>query len=373
MKKNIGMSLLAAAVVLLSSCSQQKLTINGEAVQLEEPGIYAKMATNYGDILLELHEDKAPITVANFVALAEGKDTLPGLKAEYAGKPYYDGITFHRVIPNFMIQGGDPTGTGMGDPGYKFPDETDNGLSHKKGALSMANSGPNTNGSQFFITVAETKHLDGRHTVFGEVLQGQKVADSISRAETAAGDKPVNPITINTLEIIRQGKEAQDFAAASIFREKLTALEKAAEERAKEALKALEKYTAGAEQTASGLYYKVMEEGDGPKPEAGQKVKVHYAGYLPSGKMFDTSIKALAEENELYDARREPYDPFTLPVGPKARVIPGWIEGLQLMNVGDKYQLIIPPQLGYGDREIPGLIPANSWLIFDVEMVALAD
>jgi peptidyl-prolyl cis-trans isomerase A (cyclophilin A) len=156
---------------------------------------FALFDTTEGKFKIKLFDDKAPKTVENFVSLADGTKT---------GKPFYDGLVFHRVIPNFMIQGGCPQGTGTGGPGYKFADEFHPSLRHsKKGILSMANSGPNTNGSQFFITVAETSWLDDKHTVFGEVVEGYDVVEKISKAPKKAGDRPSKDVTINSVTIER--------------------------------------------------------------------------------------------------------------------------------------------------------------------------
>ena len=156
---------------------------------------YANFDTTEGTFKIKLFPDKAPKTVENFISLAEGGKT---------GKPFYDGLVFHRVIPNFMIQGGCPEGTGRGGPGYKFADEFNRDLRHSKpGVLSMANSGPNTNGSQFFITVAETSWLDDKHTVFGEVVEGYDVVEKISKAPRGAQDRPSQEIKINSVKIER--------------------------------------------------------------------------------------------------------------------------------------------------------------------------
>ena len=340
----------------LTSCnSQDNVTVNGEEVTLED-GIYAKIATPKGDILLELYYEQTPMTVANFVGLAEG--SIPNdIKGE--GEPYYDGLKFHRVIDDFMIQGGDPAGNGSGGPGYQFPDEIVEGLRHDgPGVLSMANAGPGTNGSQFFITHKETPWLNGKHTVFGQVINGQDVVDQIAKGDA-----------MEKVTIIREGKAARKFDAPEVFEEKQEELKAEVERKAKEAEDRLAMLKEQSEITASGLYYQVLNEGEGPKPEAGQTVMVHYAGYLPDGTLFDSSIKSVAEKYGKYDARREPYAPFEVQVGPGARVIEGWKEAISMMKVGDKYKLIIPPELGYGARGAGGVIPPNSWLIFDVEMV----
>ena len=163
----------AVAAITLSSCGGNKVTVNDETITLED-GIYAKLETSMGDILIDFHEDLVPMTAANFIALAEGNH--PEVAEKYEGKLYYNGTLFHRVIKNFMIQGGDPDGTGSGGPGYAFPQEINEELRHDKaGVVSMANAGPGTNGSQFFITHNPTPHLDGGYNIFAQVLSGQEV------------------------------------------------------------------------------------------------------------------------------------------------------------------------------------------------------
>jgi peptidyl-prolyl cis-trans isomerase A (cyclophilin A) len=168
-------------------------------------GTYAIFETSQGNIVIKLMEKEAPKTVENFVGLAEGTKEFTNEKTGKKEKrPFYDGLVFHRVIPNFMIQGGCPHGSGMGGPGYKFADEFHPSLKHSKpGKLSMANSGPNTNGSQFFVTVAPTPHLDNRHTIFGEVVEGQDVANKISAVPRDRSDRPNTPVTINHVKIER--------------------------------------------------------------------------------------------------------------------------------------------------------------------------
>ncbi|MCM5662748.1 peptidylprolyl isomerase [Galbibacter mesophilus] len=306
-----------------------------------ENGIYAKFNTSKGEILVKLTHDKTPGTVGNFVALAEGK-MENSVKPQ--GKPYYDGLSFHRVINDFMIQGGCPLGTGTGDAGYKFDDEFDASLRHNRpGVLSMANAGPGTNGSQFFITHVETPWLDDKHTVFGFVESGQDVVDAI-----AQGDK------IETLEIVRVGDEAENWNAIEAFRTFEGEREKRiAEEKAK-AEAALEKLAAGFDKTESGLRYKMIQKGNGAKAEKGKTVSVHYKGQLENGQVFDSSYQ-----------RNQPID-FTLGAG---QVISGWDEGISLLHVGDKARFVIPAHLGYGARGAGGVIPPNATLIFDVELV----
>ncbi len=181
-----------------------------EGTELQD-GLYAEMKTSMGTMLIELEYEKTPMTVTNFVGLAEGniKNSAKG-----PGEPYYDGLVFHRVIKDFMIQGGDPQGSGAGGPGYRFPDEIDPSLKHTgPGILSMANAGPGTNGSQFFITHKATPWLDGRHTVFGKVVEGMDVLDKIANVPTGPGDRPAQPITIEKVTIKRVGEKAENFKA----------------------------------------------------------------------------------------------------------------------------------------------------------------
>jgi FKBP-type peptidyl-prolyl cis-trans isomerase len=304
-------------------------------------GLYAKFKTDKGDILAELEYKKTPGTVGNFVALTEGNMEN---KAKPQGTPYYDGLKFHRVIPDFMIQGGDPQGTGAGGPGYQFADEFHPDLKHDKpGVLSMANAGPNTNGSQFFITHVPTPWLDNKHTVFGHVVEGQDVVDSITQ-----GDE------IKSIEIISVGEDAKKFHAIEAFRTFEGEREKRkAEEKAKKE-KELDELADGFDKTESGLRYKIIQKGNGKKAEKGKTVSVHYKGMLSDGQVFDSSYQ-----------RKKPID-FTLGVG---QVIPGWDEGIGLLKVGDKARLVIPSDLAYGSRGAGGVIPPDANLIFDVELI----
>lgn len=305
-------------------------------------GIYAKFKTNKGDILVRLTYDKTPATVGNFVALAEGKQKN---SRKAVGEPYYDGLKFHRVIPDFMIQGGCPLGTGTGDAGYKFDDEIHPELKHNRaGILSMANAGPNTNGSQFFITHVPTPWLDGKHAVFGEVVEGQSVVDSI-----AQGDK------MEKVEIIRVGEEAQNWDAVQAFETFKAEKEKRIAEAKRKAEEVLAPETQGFSKTESGLFYKITQKGNGRKATAGKKVSVHYTGMLLDKTVFDSSYK-----------RNQPLT-FTVGVG---QVIEGWDEGILLLEVGDKARLVIPSDLAYGSRGAGGVIPPNAPLIFDVELVS---
>ncbi|MGJ8666501.1 MAG: peptidylprolyl isomerase [Patiriisocius sp.] len=305
-----------------------------------QDGIYAKITTEKGEILGQLTYKKTPGTVANFVALAEGN--LEN-KAKPQGTKYYDGLTFHRVIPNFMIQGGDPAGTGAGGPGYKFDDEFHPDLKHDKpGVFSMANAGPGTNGSQFFITHVPTDWLDNKHTVFGYVVEGQDVVDSVAQGDTMK------------VEIIRVGADAEAFNAVETFR-KFTGAKAEREAAAKKAQEnAMKDLTAGFDKTDSGLHYKIIQKGDGAKPTSGQTVAVHYKGMLPDGTTFDSSYKR--------------GNPIEFPVG-MGHVIAGWDEGILMLNKGDKARFVIPSDLGYGAQGAGGVIPPNATLVFDVELM----
>jgi len=306
-----------------------------------QDGIYAKFNTSKGEILVKLTHDKTPGTAGNFVALAEGKQQNTAKKA---GEPYYNGLKFHRVIPDFMIQGGCPQGSGSGDAGYKFDDEFHPELTHSgPGVLSMANRGPGTNGSQFFITHIATPWLDNKHTVFGHVESGQDIVNMV-----AQGDE------IESLEIVRVGDEAENWNALAAFETfKNSGEARLAEERARQAAE-LDKVAAGFDATESGLRYKIIQKGSGDKAESGKNVSVHYEGSLLSGQVFDSSYK-----------RNEPIG-FQLGVG---QVIKGWDEGISLLQVGDKARFVIPSDLAYGSAGAGGVIPPDATLIFDVELM----
>ena len=353
MKKILSIS-VAVLLISLGSCANNKYGKEVKKLNLED-GIYANINTDKGDILIQLEYEKTPMTVANFVGLAEGN--FKNGSHEFT-TPFYDGLKFHRVIANFMIQGGDPKGNGSGDPGYKFADEFDESLVHDKaGILSMANSGPATNGSQFFITHGPTPHLNNKHTVFGHVIKGQNVVDSI------AGNDIMKKVSI-----YRIGKAAEAFNATEVFeavgaKAKAEAAAKAAEIAKFNAMSQADKNEwfkaqmikdyPTAKQTASGLMYVVETKGDGVTPENGKNVTVHYTGYFTNGDKFDSSV--------------DKGQPFVFPLGQR-RVIAGWDEGVALMSKGAKYKLILPYWLGYGEQA-RGPIPASSTLVFDVELI----
>jgi peptidylprolyl isomerase len=338
--------------------------------------VYAEFNTNKGVFVAKLHHEESPLTVANFVELAEGRNEL--VDSAYKGKKYFDGLTFHRIIKDFMIQGGDPLGTGSGNPGYTFPDEFSDNLKHdKKGILSMANSGPATNGSQFFITLKETPWLDGKHSVFGEITIGQDVVDSLGLVETAKpGDKPVEPVVINELNIIRVG-DAEEISFKDAM---MIAEEKEKEKQAEKALVAkvtaemLANDIAKSEEMPSGIKVYFNKKGNGVKPNEGSKIKMNYAGYLKDGSLFDSNLEEIAKKYNTFDHRRADaggYQPIQTDYSKNAQLIPGFREGLLMMSVGDKITLLIPSHLAYGERGIPNLIPPGSDLIFTVELVEI--
>ena len=306
-----------------------------------ENGIYAKFNTTKGSILVKLTHDLTPGTVGNFVALAEGQ--LENT-AKPMGKPYYDGLKFHRVIPDFMIQGGCPLGTGTGDGGYKFDDEFHPSLKHDKpGVLSMANAGPGTNGTQFFITHVPTNWLDNKHTVFGHVVDGQEIVDAVAQGDL-----------LESVEVVRVGEEAEKWNAVEAFRTFQGNRQKKIEDAKKQAEESVEKLAAGFDKTDSGLRYKMIQKGSGKQAESGKLVSVHYEGSLENGKVFDSSYP-----------RKKPIE-FKLGQG---QVIEGWDEGIALLQVGDKARFVIPSHLGYGPSGAGGVIPPNATLVFDVELM----
>jgi len=304
-------------------------------------GLYAKIKTSKGDIILNLEFEKTPGTVGNFVALAEGNMEN---SAKPQGEKYYDGLKFHRVIADFMVQGGCPQGTGTGNPGYSFEDEFHADLKHDKpGILSMANSGPATNGSQFFITHVPTPWLDNKHTVFGSVIEGQDIVDTIAQDDL-----------LESIEIVKVGEAAENFNAIEAFRTFEGAREKNMGEAKAKAEAELEKLAAGFKKTNSGLRYQIIQNGNGDKAEKGKQISVHYKGQLADGTVFDSSYQ-----------RKQPID-FTVGIG---QVIKGWDEGLQLLQVGDKARLVIPSHLAYGSQGAGGVIPPDATLIFDIELM----
>ena len=352
-------------------------------------GLYAEIITNKGTMVIDLDYKKAPITVANFVSLAEGTNTL--VDSVYKGKKYYNGLTFHRIIDEFMIQGGDPTGTGSGSPGYKFNNEISPDLKHDKvGTISMANSGPNTNGSQFFITEKETPFLDGSYNVFGYLALGEDVLHTLAGVETTKpGDKPVEPVVMNEVNIIRKGKEAKDFDAPKVFEDHFAEAEKAEKERiakmeeemrikaeksaaaAIETKKLLDDYESKSKTLASGLKMYKITSTNNEKPKEGDFVNVNYEGYFTDGKLFDSNIQEVAETNGMFDQRRadaKMYAPTKMQIKADAQLIAGFKEALKQLKVGEKAFFYMPSHLAYGERGRAG-IPPNSDLTFILEIV----
>ena len=354
------LKLVVVALLLLASCKATKY-------KALEDGLYADIQTNKGDIILKLHVNETPLTVANFVSLAEGNN--PKLTDSLKGKEYYDGIKFHRVIKDFMIQGGDPTGTGAGNPGYKFADEfprdSTGSLIYKhdsEGVLSMANSGPTTNGSQFFITHKPTPWLDGKHTVFGKVITGQGVVDSIAKNDT-----------IKHIEIVRIGRIAKKFDAPKVFEHELVnASEREKEEKAKKEAAdkvRLEKFkvdqkdfeakmdVAKATKTSSGLKFLKLKSTKGEKVLVSSPVDMHYTIYLANGKKIQSSLDRGQTLKCQLDDKARP-------------MIPGVKEGMLMMREGEKARLFIPYYLAYGEKG-GGPFPPKADVIFEVEIVKI--
>ncbi len=340
-----------------------------------EDGIYADIETNKGKIIVQLFPEKVPLTVANFITLAEGTNTK--ISDSLKGKEYYDGLIFHRVIKDFMIQGGDPQGTGQGGPGYKFYDEFDPELKHdEKGVLSMANSGINTNGSQFFITYKATPWLDaygednqlkdcsnprvGCHSIFGKVVSNLDVLDSIVKDDI-----------IEKISIVRKGSAAKEFDAVKVFEEEFSKGEEKEKERRIQMEKLekqrLEKFSKdkevfyekmnvkNAKKQESGLQILTLKRGKGKKFNSSKLATINYTMYLADGKKIQSTDGA------------KPFD-FILDQKP---LIPGVKEAILKMREGGKVRLFIPYYLGYGENG-GGPFPKKADLIFDLELVKVA-
>ena len=333
MNKNL---LILISILTLNSCNMNNYSDLSD-------GLYADIETSKGNIVLQLYFEQVPTTVSNFVALAEGNH--PIVDEQHSGKPYYNGLKFHRVIENFMIQGGDPTGTGTGGPGYQFDDEFSSDLTHDgPGILSMANSGPGTNGSQFFITHVETPWLDGKHSIFGKVSSGLEIVDSVEQEDI-----------IKNINIVRVGEDANNFDAPNIFENYLNNKSKIDDKKVEAEQEAIKDITKGMKETESGIKYKISKKGTGDNAKTNDLLSVHYSLQLIDGSEIDSSF-----------TRGAPIE-FTCGVG---QVIKGWDEAMQLLNKGSKARLVIPSELGYGSMGAGnGVIPPNATLIFDVELV----
>ena len=406
MIKNIIKLLVVGLVLINSSCKARYPDL--------EDGMYAEFVTSKDTMVAKLFYKKVPVTVANFVALTEGEHPL--VEEQYKGKRYYDSTTFHRVIDNFMIQGGDPTATGGGSPGYKFEDEFSPDLKHDKpGILSMANSGPATNGSQFFITEKATTHLDAYledgtlkkcgtfpggscHAVFGEIIIGLDVQDSISNVKVGAGSKPIEDVVISEINIIRKGKEAKKFDAPKVFTTELPKIKERAEaakakakrkaeeqkrlkeEKSKKAAEAfkpiLDTHNSKAKAFSSGLKKHIIKAGTGNKTKTGQSVLVNYEGYFTDAKLFDSNVKKIEEKyGKLNPAKvqRNLYKPVSMKVSPDAQLVAGFKEALASMKIGEKAFFYVPSHLAYGERGRQPVIAPNTDLVFIIEITELAN
>jgi peptidylprolyl isomerase len=334
-------------------------------------GLYAVFETSMGTIVCELYYQKVPVTVANFVGLAKGEQEWKDPKTgDMSKEPFYDGLKFHRCIPDFMIQGGCPLGNGRGGPGYSFSDEFHPDLRHDEpGVLSMANSGPATNGSQFFITHVPTPWLDDKHSIFGQCIVGQDIVNDMAKVEMKGPSRPGNPasvplvdIMLNRLTIVATGDAANAFDWKTEYAKETELVERMARMKAEqegaqkvELAATLGVDLANAQKTEEGLEYIVREEGTGEKPTAGQTITAHYTGYLLDGTKFDSSV--------------DRGQPFQTPIG-VGRVIKGWDLAFLDMKIGEKRVLIIPSDLGYGARGAGGgAIPGGATLVFDVELI----
>ncbi|MCQ2596507.1 MAG: peptidylprolyl isomerase [Treponema sp.] len=342
LKKIFAGAVMALMILSSGSCAGKKAVKPAagsnkmDALKGKE-GVFAVMETEKGTMVLELFYKDTPLTVINFVGLAEG--TLDAAK----GQPFYNGLKFHRVIKDFMIQGGDPKGNGTGGPGYKFPDEWCDKYSFDgPGYLAMANSGPNTNGSQFFITHVPTDWLNGKHTIFGKIIEGQNVVDSVEQGDT-----------IMDLKIVRQGADAEKFTATQKdFDQAIYDAAKRAQE-AKE--KAMAKVIEGCEKDSNGIYYQILKKGNGKKVGQGKNVTVGYKGYLTDGQIFDAS-------QEFHPQGHEPLE-FKTAGG---QMIPGFDVMVQDMEYGETRKMVLPPEMAYGASGIPGVIPGGAYICFDV-------
>ena len=369
MKRNILFLLLF--VSLFYSCRDEEDYL--------PDGIYAKIETNKGNIFLELDYKRAPITVANFITLTEGNNSY--LATAYKkNRPFYDGAKFYRVVKGFVIQTGDPEGTGFGDAGYHFKDEISDQIFDKEGVLAMANNGPGTNSSQFFITRNPTPWLNGKHTVFGHVInEGMKVVNTIEQGDV-----------VNSITILRKGEASKKFNAIKTFddyyiieskNQKIQKINELQKEK-----KYYEKYgktivdklnyfgnlNRKAKKTVSGLRYIITQKGNGKKPAKGTMVKVNYTVFSESGDLYETSLENVAIAFGKFNSERaaqKGYQPIIFEVGKRDGILPGFTEGLDKMSYGDKAVLFIPSHLGYASGGAKNIIPPHTNLIFEIELI----
>ena len=391
--------LLSVITITTTSCNNTKVqelvssissVLPGNQYEDLGEGLFAEFNTNLGTIVVKLSYKRTPITVANFVALAEG--IHPDVDSIHKGLRFYDGLIFHRVMNNFMIQGGDPEGTGRGGPGYSFPDEFDETLMHDKpGVLSMANSGPATNGSQFFITETPTPHLNNKHSVFGEVVLGLEIQDSISNVETGIADRPISDVIIKKLNIIRKGTDAKNFDAVNVWNIELTKLieknklleEEKRKTRLENQIKGKEKaisflptlnnYKAKSKTSKSGLKTLYLKKGKGIKPNQGDNVSLFYELYDSEANLIDSNSKEVEESYGRYSSDKEVkgrYNAMPMELSPDAQMITGFKEAVGIMSVGDKIFAFLPWSLGYGAQG-GGIIKPKQDLIFIITMVSV--
>ncbi|MDP6794993.1 MAG: peptidylprolyl isomerase [Verrucomicrobiota bacterium] len=328
-----------------------------------EDGIYAKITTSLGEMTARLEYEKVPLIVANFIALAEGtkfysKDTQI-FPADPEGKPYFDGLIFHRVIKDFMIQGGCPQGNGTGNPGYWLPDQFHPDLKHDgPGVLSMANSGEHTNGSQFFITHAATPWLDftdiraGNHSVFGSVIHGLDVVDKIAGVDVSGPSKPTTDVIIESIRILRVGEKAEAFEATETT---IDQMQQDIAARQMEEIQELLKI----EPTESGLIYEELKPGSGALVKDSDTVTFHFIAELVSeanefGRIFADSVNPAPA-------------PLILSMKDLAKSLPGVAEGLKRMKKGGHAMLYIPPELAYGKLGwFANRVPAHSVVLMEI-------
>lgn len=368
MKKSVLFTL--AIIASLYSCKKETNNL--------PDGLYAKIETNKGEIIVQLDYDKAPLTVANFITLTEGTNEFV-TNEKIKNRPFYDGLKFHRVIENFMIQGGDPLGTGSGDAGYKFKDEITDAHFDKGGVLAMANNGPATNSSQFFITHIETPWLDGKHTIFGHVVgNGMEAVNKILQ------DDYMSKVTI-----IRNGDAAKKFDAVKVFHDYFTVEaenqkkqvaidaenKRVFNEKYKAVIDAKIKYFAAlkakATKTKSGLQFVITKKSGGAKPKAGTGIFIHYAVFLENGTFIESSVESVCKTFGTFDpsrAAQNGYQPIPFQAGRKDGMIDGFIEGIEILSLGDKAVIFIPSKLGYREAGA-GIVPPNANLIFEIELL----
>ncbi len=325
------------------------------ACSAAEDMLIATISTKGGFIEIELFFEKAPLTVSSFAGLATGIFEKETDKIERKG-PFFDGLTFHRVVPGFVIQGGDPQGTGTGGPGYSFSDEFHPELVHDSaGILSMANSGPGTNGSQFFITLGPTVHLDNKHSIFGKVKTGMELVETVMKDDI-----------IDSIKISATGSKSKKFLNGlswekfqNLEKEMLSAVEKEQDALLEQTISLIEAETPPFTKTDDEIYIMEITKGTGAKVPANTTVRTHYE-------------LRLYGEDGIVDSSYSRNSPFEFKAG-GGQVIKGWDILVQNMRVGEKIRAIIPPDLGYGARGAGGVIPPNSFLDFTIELVEIVN